>query len=554
MVVLAVIAGCVAPCLRGIALEAQLLSTDPSIGLSQKDDSAFQTRSNSVMWDQDRWKPWVEDLADNDVTRLTGYNAEQGGKIRLTSADDVEPRKMPYGFMGPEDTLRWTVATHESGLYRVAAMYHPGRDDNLGSQIIVASGGSTANCLVHAVKKGIWIGGNQDRPSFKRDWLQSSLKLHAGNNSITLHVIPNARQVELANLDLAHPVLGWPKRSLHIEGIELVRTGVLPVMERDAQRLKSSTDWMVQGKYGLFIHWVPESYPLFGITPAWQRYQNAVDEFDVDAFAKMVSETGAAWVVFTTTHGKFYFPGPLHAMDELLPGRTCKRDLIGEIADALSKRNIRLMLYFHPGPGPSEDQDWSRVAGINPLDDQKNIRVMLSMYREIGERYGNRLAGWFIDGGDAYYWRNFPFRDLTVDLKAGNPARVVTYFQWLFPIFSPFAGDFISDIVDFGAPLAPPFPREWFLPGAPYAGLAPQYNFTLEDEWYPDKPMNGKWAPPIYPKEMLVDYFKSMAQAKWPLTINIVITQDVTADHPFVNPASLEEMVAVRKAVQAAPH
>ena len=98
-------------------------------------------------------------------------------------------------------------------------------------------------------------------------------------------------------------------------------------------------------------------------------------------------ESGKPARVFTTTHGKFYFPGPLHAMDELLPGRTCKRDLIGEIADALSKRNIRLMLYFHPGPGPSEDQDWSRVAGINPLDDQKNIRVMLSMYREIGERY-----------------------------------------------------------------------------------------------------------------------------------------------------------------------
>jgi hypothetical protein len=550
MVVLAVIASCFAPCPRGIALQAQLLSTVPSIGSSQKEGTVLQARSNSVMWDQDRWKPWVANLADNDVTHLTGYNAELGGKVRLTSADDVEPRKTPYGFMGPDDTLRWTVAVHRPGLYRVAVMYHPGRDDNLGSQITVTSAGSTANCLVHAVKTGIWIGGAQDRPSFKREWLQSSLKLHAGSNSITLHVIPNARQVELAKLDLAHSILGWPKRSLHIEGIELVRSGVLPMMERDAQRLKSSTDWMVQGKYGLFIHWVPESYPLFGTTPAWQRYQNAVDEFDVDAFTKMVSETGAAWVVFTTTHGKFYFPGPLHAMDELLPGRTCKRDLIGEIADALAKRHIRLMLYFHPGPGPSEDQDWARVAGISPLDDRKNIRVMLSMYREIGERYGNRLAGWFIDGGDAYYWRNFPFRDLTVDLKAGNPSRVVTYFQWLFPTFSPCAGDFISDIVDFGAPLAPPFPREWFLPGAPYAGLAPQYNFTLEDEWYPDKPMNGKWAPPIYPKEMLVDYFKSMAQAKWPLTINIVITQDVTADHPFINPASLEEMVAVRKAVR----
>src|ERR1019366_5042083 len=137
MVVLAVIAGCFAPCLRGIALQAQLPSTDASIGSSQKEARVLQARSNSVMWDQDRWKPWVISLAADDVTHLTGYNAELGGRVRLTSADDVEPRKMPYGFTGPDDTLRWTVAVHESGLYRIAVMHHSGRDDNLGSQIIV---------------------------------------------------------------------------------------------------------------------------------------------------------------------------------------------------------------------------------------------------------------------------------------------------------------------------------------------------------------------------------------------------------------------------------
>ena len=93
-------------------------------------------------------------------------------------------------------------------------------------------------------------------------------------------------------------------------------------------------------------------------------------------------------------------------------------------------------------------------------------------------------------------------------------------------------------------------PRDWLLPGGPYAGLAPQYRFTLEDEWYPDKPMNGNWAPPLYPTGMLADYFKKMAEEKWPLTINVVISQDVKASHHFVNPASLAEMVAVRKAVR----
>jgi hypothetical protein len=33
----------------------------------------------------------------------------------------------------------------------------------------------------------------------------------------------------------------------------------------------------------------------------------AVNQFDVEAFADIVAKTGAAWVVFTTTHGKFFF-------------------------------------------------------------------------------------------------------------------------------------------------------------------------------------------------------------------------------------------------------
>jgi hypothetical protein len=49
---------------------------------------------------------------------------------------------------------------------------------------------------------------------------------------------------------------------------------------------------------------------------------------------------------------------------------------------------------------------------------------------------------------------------------------------------------------------------------------------------------------------MLAHYCKRMALAKVALSINIVITQDVTAHQPFVSPASLEEMTAVRKAVR----
>lgn len=510
----------------------------------------YQERSNSVLWDQARWRPWTIELREDDDTRLTGYNAQLHGNVRLTSAADVEPRKTPYGFLAAQDCLTWSVHASHAGTYEVAVLYHPGTADNLGSRIVVSDGSSQASGSIRDVKRGTWDGGPQDRPSFRRDWLQGSIKIQAGINHISLRVVPTERQVVLGHEDLAHPITGWPKRSLHIAAIELARPGVLSMMRINAPHLRGDTSWMVKGKYGLFIHWVPESYPLFGSTPTWQKYQAAVDAFDVDAFADMVAKTGAAWVVFTTTHGKYYFPGPLHALDAVLPGRTCRRDLIGEIADALQKRHVRLMLYFHPGPGPSEDAEWARLAGIDPVDDAKNRRIMLAMYREISSRYGARLAGWFIDGGDAYYWRNYSFRQLELALKQGNPDRVVTFFQWLWPEFSPYGGDFVSDLTDFGAPLAPPFPREWLSPGGPYAGLQPHFNFTLEDEWYPEKPMNGKWPPPVYPASVLVHYAKRMASEKWPLTINLVISQDVTRDHPFVNPASLQELMALKAAVQ----
>jgi Alpha-L-fucosidase len=372
-------------------------------------DRDAEMRSNSVLWDQERWQPWVVDLKPEDITHVAGYNARLSGNVRLTSAADVEPRRTPYGFITATDYLTWTVAAPEAANYQIGVLYHAGRKDNVGSKLVVSSGSGSVAALVAHVKEGTWQGGPQDRPSFRRKWLPGSLRLNKGVNELKLSVMPTARQRELAEADLQKPLTGWPKRSLHVFAIEIVRPAALSKMGRDARHLKSSTDWMVQGKYGIMIHWVPESYSLYGDTPAWKRYEQAVNQFDVEAFADMVGKTGAAWVVFTTTHGKYFFPGPLHTLDAVLPGRTCHRDLIGEIADALERRHIRLMLYFHPGPGPTEDPEWARAAGISPVDDAKNIDIMLRMYREIGHRYGTRLAGWFIDGGSAYYWAELLF-------------------------------------------------------------------------------------------------------------------------------------------------
>jgi glycosyltransferase involved in cell wall biosynthesis len=523
---------------------------EPNEKSSTLSHAETQLKSNSFLWDDPRWGPRPIKLKENDITVLNGYNARVTGNVKLTSAEDVEPRKVPYGFLQSEDALIWTVNVPSSGKYQVAVMYHPGDEENYGSTITVSTAGSKVKGLTQPIHEKKWIGGPPDRPSFRRTWLKGELELQAGNNEISLNVHVTSGQTARAKLDLENSVIGWPKHSLHINMIELARAEVLASQKADAALLRSSTEWMVDGGYGLFIHWVPESFPFMGSIPAWQRYEEAVNEFDVKAFADMVNETGAAWVVFTTTHGKYFFPGPLKTLEDLVPGRTTRRDLVCEISTALAKYNIRLMLYFHPGPSKAEDEQWATVAGIDPADDEKNMKIMLAIFAEIGEKYRNKLAGWVIDGGGDYYRRNYSFKELMQTLKVGNDERVVSFFNWLYPKLSVYGGDFTTDLTNFGAPLAPPYPVEWSMPGGFYDGLQPHFNFTLEDVWYPDKPMNGKWPALLYSNSELADYMTEMKIRRVPITLNLVITQDVTKDRPFVNPVSLQQLKYVHDATR----
>ena len=44
-------------------------------------------------------------------------------------------------------------------------------------------------------------------------------------------------------------------------------------------------------------------------------------------------------------------------------------------------------------------------------------------------------------------------------------------------------------------------------------------------------------------------FFKRMAEAKIPVTINLLLTADVTDDHPIFNPECMAVMEEVRKAI-----
>ena len=155
---------------------------------------------------------------------------------------------------------------------------------------------------------------------------------------------------------------------------------------------------MVAAKYGLMFHWTSQSKPREGPPLS---YCDAVQNFDVDRFANMVSETGAGFVVFTTSHAGFYFPGPNPVIDSILPGRTCPRDLVGDLADALNRRHIRLELYFHPG---HDDAPWWQRTHFNDADKSAYFQQWRAVISSIGNRYGKKLAGWWFDDAAFTYY------------------------------------------------------------------------------------------------------------------------------------------------------
>ena len=70
------------------------------------------------------------------------------------------------------------------------------------------------------------------------------------------------------------------------------------------------------------------------------------------------------------------------------PCRTTQRDLIGEIADDLGKRNIRLMLYFAS----------HTLGGLEESSAREYWSIHEQVLSEFGRRYGARVAGYWFDG------------------------------------------------------------------------------------------------------------------------------------------------------------
>ena len=193
-----------------------------------------------------------------------------------------------------------------------------------------------------------------------------------------------------------------------------------------AEPSNHNTDWFSQAKYGVFIHFLPSG----------NEGLKQVGQFDVKALATQLEEMGAGYFVLTLGQNSGYFNSPNAAYEKrtgYAPGERCStRDLPLELYQALQPKGIQLMLYL-PCQVPNEDARAQKAFGLpEGARDQPLDRTFAEKWSEViqewSDRYGDKVAGWWFDGG----YEHIHFNDAIAEryaaaVKHGNPKAIVTF-------------------------------------------------------------------------------------------------------------------------------
>lgn len=193
-----------------------------------------------------------------------------------------------------------------------------------------------------------------------------------------------------------------------------------------SEAAEANTDWFCEAKYGVFMHFLPSG-------PAGLKQ---VEQFDVKVLAGQLEALRAGYFVLTLGQNSGYYNSPNAAYDRrtgYAPGERCAlRDLPLDLHTVLRAKGIRLLLYL-PCQTPNADRRAQKAFGLAEAPGDQRIdldfaRKWSEVIREWSDRYGDKVAGWWFDGGYQHVGFNDDIATLYAEAaKHGNPNSIVTF-------------------------------------------------------------------------------------------------------------------------------
>jgi hypothetical protein len=431
-------------------------------------------------------------------------NAPPGVIRAYTTQAQLEGAVVPDG---PKVTTRWTgpgsatwkIEVASADEYEAALCYACAEP---GAQLVLSGGTGTLETNTRMT-----MGFYADRSSnFERVPCRGSLHLPAGSTEFTLR--------------LSKP---QGKESMRLRSVELTPVSWKPRVEgeeRRATKARASTDWLVRSGYGVMFHWTGQSKPRTGPP---KTYAEAVRDFPIKDFVEMVQETGAGHVLFTVNHAIPHCPAPIASWEKVHPGMTTSRDLLGELADALAKADIRFLLYINSPTFGNMTRAGSVESSPGPSDAQY-VDMHCEVLNEIGKRYGRKLHGYWFDSWYQSFERYPKVQQERIfeACKTGNQDRITAFNFWTLPVCTPWQEYWAGEVSEPG----PPASSRYIERGAG-AGLQFQSLLYLDAPWVHSRP-DAEMEPPRFSDEVLASYVQSCMQNQGAVTVNLGVYQDAS--------------------------
>lgn len=461
----------------------------------------------------------VSKAQQNNILILPAAKAQLKGGLEPHPYQnaDKDPKIFAVpGWKNKSQSFTWKLNIKEKGLYRIAALI----------EIKNASGPVLLEISSGTHKSNIEIAGTD----WNKIFFPEPLLIGSGNQELRLQMISGAVN---------------SKMEMSLYSLELATEKTWATQKAQAQKLRSKPEWLTEAGYGLFFHWNARSQPKTGSA---RSYAAAVASFDVNAFANMVKSTGADFIVLTTSWALPTFPAPLKTLEELLPGNTTPRDLITDMANALNRHNIKLLVYCN------FRMDWLGWKKEDSTSTSAYTEKMISIYREIGERYAHKIGGLWIDDGMALYPYNASFETITSVVKQYDSNLVIGYNSWIYPRFTDFqdfyGGEYGITLRAAGVnnPHLPVGGNGYFISG-PQQGLKATFCGTMEPgDWTHTQP-NQEIPQPLLSSDSLINIVKEAMRRKNVPVMNVSIYQDGT-----ISPLTHTLLKQLKEAVLPAKH